>query len=353
MKRFFKSMFITLIVITLVATAAVGGMYYFRGNPNGSSDHSNKNKKEILANAQTEFKFNPHIKPARISKLYPDEYWEAVYNLIDAIREGKDTFKCKSQEAYDWASSPFTLLELYPPASYIIEDSFRLPENTYKNGVGKIVYSTRRISKEEYLKKQAAYEKDLMKVINDNVKPDYTDFEKCLALYGYICKTCSYDYGISEESMKNEPFVICRPLYEHRGICCELGDFYSYMLQQCGVDAASVSNDASDSDVGYHAWSLVTLDGKNYHVDPTWGLNNEGQDDGSFNLKYFMMTDKDREADLFKPKEFQLQFAKEVDITCTDTRFSALHNGMFKRIDRKKKVVYFIEDGKEKKFKYE
>lgn len=346
MKKFFKTMFLTLLVITIVAGAVAGGIFFFRGS---GKNEKNEKSKTIVAKAQTEFKFNPHVRPKQLANLYPEEYWEAAFNLIDALRKGEDTFKCKSQEAYDWASNPCTMIDIFQPGSYVLLDSFKQPGEGYKDGVGKIFYA---MDKQEFLKKEAAYERDLMKVVNDNVKPDYTDFEKCMALFEYICKNCKYAYDDTDESVQKEEVVFGRPLYLHKGICCELGDFYTTMLLQCGVDAVSVTNDSDGDDVGYHSWTMVTLNGKHYHCDPTWGLASEY--DGTFYLQYFMMTDANRDESGFNSKKFQFHCLKPLKVKCSDTRFAKLHEGTYLKIDRKKKLLYYGDlEGKKQSFKYE
>ena len=64
---------------------------------------------------------------------------------------------------------------------------------------------------------------------------------------------------------------------------------YSYLLMQAGVDATVMSGQRK-YDLAGHQWSYVRINGKSYHIDPTYGLNS------GHSLEYFMMTDAQREA---------------------------------------------------------
>ncbi len=293
--------------------------------------------------AAGQFTFNPHVYSTILGTVYGEEYWEGLYNLIDALRAGEDTFECASEEVYKWCVNPARLLDLFPGGSFALQDLFLLPEDAYEDGVGKICYA---MDKQEFLEKEAAFEEDLMKVVNDYVDPDYTEFEKCLALLDYVASTCHYNHD-------GEPYggSLCRPLYEHTGECGHFGLFYSYLLMQCGVQAFAIENDPASEYPGYHCWTYVIVDGVGYHVDPTWLLKSE-YDEEQLRLTYFLMTDAEREEFGFDPDTFQLNCYPDIKVKCTDDRFSALHEGYFEGIDRNNKILYYSVNGITKEFYY-
>ena len=60
------------------------------------------------------------------------EYWDSLYNIIDALRAGAGSFDCASQEAYDWCMDVTTLANLVPAACLAITIKCRKKEAVSK-----------------------------------------------------------------------------------------------------------------------------------------------------------------------------------------------------------------------------
>lgn len=297
-----------------------------------------------------DFEFNPHLYSPTIAKVRGEEYWEGLYNCVDALRAGKDTFECASAEVYEWCASTIVLYAFFPVGGIYTKE--HRADGYFKNGIGKLEYT---IPVEEYLEKEEEFEKEICKILNENVEPDYDEVEKCLALYDYVATTCSYEalpHEISAEEMKNLPMggtYGC--VLRHKGMCVDFGVFYSYLLLQCGVDALEIGT----YDNICHSWTYVVIDGKGYHVDTTWALKENY--DGKLWLDYFMMTDRERADNTgAKPENFSLDhFFSEseiLDLSATDKRFVPLHGGKFRKIDREKKIIYYDDGYSTKEFYY-
>lgn len=83
-----------------------------------------------------------------------------------------------------------------------------------------------------------------------------TDFEKVLWLHDWIVDNCYYDSTYryySAESVLVRGYSVC--------------DGYSRALQVL-LDAMGIQSTRATG--GNHAWNVVKMDGKWYHVDPTW-----------------------------------------------------------------------------------
>ena len=97
----------------------------------------------------------------------------------------------------------------------------------------------------------------------------------------------------------------------------------TYLLLQAGVQATTMSGNRSYDKAG-HQWSFVRIDGKNYHIDPTYALGTGGD------LCYFMMNDAQREAeDCYDPSTFYAvsHYSREnphPDYTADDDTFRPL-----------------------------
>ncbi|RKM56973.1 hypothetical protein D6856_14450 [Butyrivibrio sp. XB500-5] len=327
-----------------------GGLEISSENPGDASTEATTGKSnDEPAVSSKEFSFNPHVCSKKLYEAYGPEEWETFFKLVDALRKGEDTFECPSREIYEWCFSGGPLDELFPVGRYNLEMDF---ENGYTEGVGHITYL---IPKDEFMKKQKAFEKMVMKIVNDNVDKDYTDFEKCIALYEYMINNYVYDYDEAKANESGDFYTTwdCgtyRTFLDKKGVCNELSNVYNYLLLQCGVEAAKYEGWVNTEPVG-HAWSYVTLDGVGYFIDPTWGLPDQTDSD----LQYFMITsdERDPDFDVMEPEIYYYDFQKkDVDFTAKDNRFAALHSGEFISFDKKKKILYYKVMGEKKKFYY-
>ena len=65
---------------------------------------------------QGKFEFNPHVYSAQLAKTVPQEHWDALYSLCDALRAGETNFKCADDKAYPWATDVTIMCCLFPAA---------------------------------------------------------------------------------------------------------------------------------------------------------------------------------------------------------------------------------------------
>ncbi len=136
--------------------------------------------------------------------------------------------------------------------------------------------------------------------MNEALEDDYTDLEKALALYVYFEEHYEYDYDTYEKMDEQSPDYISgyRLMTTGTGICQEISTAYSFLLMQAGVNATVMSGRRS-YDQESHRWSYVRINGKTYHIDPTYVLGSDHY------LGYFMMTDEQREeCDSYTPDTF-------------------------------------------------
>ena len=124
--------------------------------------------------AESTYKFNPHLYSKTVGDAIPDDYYQALYNLIDALREGKDTFECPSQEAYDWAIKDTTLNNLFPAAWMKVTGVSNDGTVPYENGIGRIYYN---MPADEFVTREAEYEAEIEEVLNTWLEDDDTDFD--------------------------------------------------------------------------------------------------------------------------------------------------------------------------------
>ncbi len=293
------------------------------------------------------YTFNVHVCPKKLYDAYGPEEWESFFNLCDALEAGEDSFECSSRDAYEWCFSGGPLSKYYPVARFYVTADYI---NGYQNGIGHFTYD---IPKEEFMQKQKDFEQLVVDILNENVRKDYTDFEKCVALYEYMVTNYTYDYvqcaNNDVEIMNTLPkdsFGTYRTFRDKEGICDNLSAVYNFLLLQCGVEAVQFEGQN-------HAWTYVTIDGEGYFIDPTWGLHSECFHD----LDYFMMTEADREpyfGDDMHPVMFYYEHKnKDVDFSATDDKYAVLHGGDFVALDTENKILYYDLYGELKEFHYE
>ncbi len=300
--------------------------------------------------------FNSHVFSVNDTAAWGTNGRDALFNLCDALRKGEDTFECANEQAYMNAIGGRLINYYFPVASNCVME---VEGTGFENGVGKINYL---IPKEEFLEREKAFEEQIVTILNENVKPEYSDFEKALALYVYISQNYTYDYDKADRLGPDTDDVLTySPLALGKGICQEFSGLYSYLLMQCGVQADVVCGDMYDATTPGHQWDFVRINGTDYYVDTTFALHDPEVCDDHTPLEYFLMTDDMRSFyGNFDPGTYQMCGQGETsrsyfDIYAKDDRYSELWNGYFLEMDTNNNVVKYVEYGSEeiKEFHYE
>ena len=311
---------------------------------------------DLTTSSQTEttasepFEFNPHVYSGKIAERIPQDYWDAFYNLCDALRKGEDTFGCSSQEAYNWATDVSVLCDLFPPAGAKIEGKSTDGSPAYENGTGKIHYN---MPVEDFLKRESDFEVLITDILNSTIEKDDTEYERALKLYLYVAKNYVYDYSLIENLSNDENYVFAC-FKEKKGQCVNFASVYAYLLLQAGIDAVSYRI----YEELCHAWTYAVIDGKGYHIDTTWALQADGIE-GVY-LDYFMMSDKERIADGCTLTDPNVTLLPECSVNKTNVKFDAKDGQYcirdycrFVSLDEEKKIVHYTDlYGEPKEFCY-
>ena len=221
----------------------------------------------------------------------------------------------------------------------------------FKDGKATFQY---KIPKDELAQKEAEFETMVTDILNEVLRDDYSDVEKILALYIYFSNNYTYDYDtyyrMSDEAVQG----ICayRFFTTKHGICAECSVAFSFLLLQAGVDAA-VCGGNRESDSEGHAWTYVTINGKNYHVDPTFVMESGNC------LSYFMMTDEQRYREGGFKKEMNTvgchykNDRNGSEYTADDDFFAPLWGKYLTSFDPDKNLIYYVDmEGNQGVFDY-
>ncbi|MCR4691474.1 MAG: transglutaminase-like domain-containing protein [Lachnospiraceae bacterium] len=306
------------------------------------------------ANAETgENKEKGHFtfKPVVIASIFRDimgeDMCEAYGNYVEAALKGETEFAVKSEEAYDWMIGQFPVV-CFPVLQEYTESDYG---GAYHDGKATFHFT---IPQSEFAEKEAEFEDIVTGILNENLRDDYSDLEKVLALYEYFCREYSYDFETYAEMSDRyiEELSAYRFLTTDHGVCAECAPAFSYLLLQAGVDATTASGICPENGEG-HVWSYVTINGKNYHVDPTYGMGT------NVCLDYFMMTDEQREnEDGYKKDEMCVgcHYKDEHNgdqYDAEDDFFAPLWEGCLTSWDPEKNLIYYTDkDGNDAVFDY-
>ncbi len=100
------------------------------------------------------------------------------------------------------------------------------------------------------------------------VTPDMSDAEKAKNIYHELCTRMVYDNSALEYFERKDSYYAY--LY-NSGVCITFANVYNQLLTQVGIKTTIATCDYTAT-MG-HAWSIVTLDGKDYFCDPTFELS--------------------------------------------------------------------------------
>ena len=303
------------------------------------------------ATTTTEARGHYEYKPVVMSSIFLDimgqDMYDAYKNYIKAVQNGEDEFEVKTEDDYNWMIGQFPnkfqpVYEVYTESNY---------GGAFKDGKATFQY---KIPKDELAQKQAEFETMVTDILNEVLRDDYSDVEKILALYIYFSNNYTYDYDTYNKMNDEAVQGICayRFFTTKHGICAECSTAFSFLLLQAGVDA-TVCGGNREIDGEGHAWTYVTINGKNYHVDPTFVMESGNC------LSYFMMTDEQRYREGGFKKEMNTvgchykSDRNGSEYTADDDFFAPLWGKYLTSFDPDKNLIYYVDmEGNQGVFDY-
>ena len=178
---------------------------------------------------------------------------------------------------------------------YIIEHIVcKYPELSFKKGKGFAFYynDKNEISKvsltynENYALQYAEY-KEILDNIVANIPQGLTDLEKVLYTYNYLALNFRYEQNYLNVPDENLIRDVYNFFTKGEGVCAAYSRAFIAIMNEIGIKATYVIDDADD-----HAWNIVYLDGKPYHIDCTHadptreGTVEENSEDGVKQVTY-------------------------------------------------------------------
>lgn len=124
------------------------------------------------------------------------------------------------------------------------------------------------------------------------IKPGMTDYQKEKVIHDYLIRTVTYDMdAITGTRHIAEAYNVLGALLKKRAVCWGIACAFKLLCDYCRIKSFVVIGESvpKEGDMG-HAWNMVKIDGKTYHVDVTWDIKVKG--DISFCYEYFNLDDK-------------------------------------------------------------
>lgn len=124
------------------------------------------------------------------------------------------------------------------------------------------------------------------------VKNDMSDIEKVIVLHDWMVQNVAYDYDALYSNNYKNSGNECGSLVEHKAICDGYANGFMLLLDKAGVENKKVVGTANGYMTGKwngHAWNMVKLNGKWYHIDTTWDATTSEYPYHHYN--YFLVSD--------------------------------------------------------------
>lgn len=123
------------------------------------------------------------------------------------------------------------------------------------------------------------------------------DYDKALAIFEYISKNTAYDNEEAKNINKKEnvlnykPHSVSGAFLDSTAVCSGYSKAYQYLLEMAGISSAYVSGTSMNNS---HAWLVLTLNGKNYYSDVTWGDQHEPNTKSKFIEHYYFLMNREQ-----------------------------------------------------------
>ncbi|MDD5277748.1 MAG: TerD family protein [Methylovulum sp.] len=134
------------------------------------------------------------------------------------------------------------------------------------------------------------------KILKEVISSSMDDYEKELALHDYLVKNVVYDYeSLSIPNPPQEIYSAYGALINRKAVCSGYANAMKLLLDKCGIECLIVSGNSNipdtDNSIG-HAWNIVKINNKFYHLDVTWNAP-INRSPGELFHHYFNVTDEE------------------------------------------------------------
>ncbi len=99
-----------------------------------------------------------------------------------------------------------------------------------------------------------------------DIRDGMTDVEKALIIHDYLVREVDYNLNVvNGKPYFDDVFTLKGVFVDRDAVCQGYALAYSFLLQEVGIESVVVSSEPMN-----HAWNMIKIDNKWYHVDVTW-----------------------------------------------------------------------------------
>ena len=166
---------------------------------------------------------------------------------------------------------------------------------------------TYNLTKDAYAEARARYDARIDSIVSA-MDPDWTEVEKVLYLHDYLACNSAYDLTYTHY----DAYSI---LLEGTGVCQATANAFIALAHAVGLEAYMITTDEQ-----VHAWSVVKVNGRWYHVDIS---NDDGAPDimGFTSHAYLLKSDAVMQADESHAASDWVVQGADTEIVCNDTTY--------------------------------
>ena len=120
--------------------------------------------------------------------------------------------------------------------------------------------------------------------VADNISPNMTEVEKVKKIFEYMTMEYAYSYGDNGEDWyytgdnrrnaklgKYDVHTSFALAFKKGGVCSGYSRLFYRLAKEAGLEVRIISGKTAGGSTEGHAWNMVKVDGKWYHIDVTWG----------------------------------------------------------------------------------
>lgn len=289
-----KKVLITLICITLVLVTS------FNSNKISSyiASKISANPKLIIENKNAYAKNEGFAFVQTTENYTPYSYHDLLNIIYSVINNGwtSFTFYCPSEykncisDIEKISQDDLTLTHI---------NNFVHPFNSFTNLNTMYLESGEVTFKINYLyskKEIEAINKEVDKIIANNIDANNTDYENIKILHDYIINNTKYDVERNEKGTSDyESYSAYGLLFDHFATCNGYTDTMAIMLSKLNLKNYKIATtpDQISYDSTGHIWNAVYLDGKWLHLDLTWDDPVSDSGENYLYHKYFLVNNEE------------------------------------------------------------
>lgn len=130
-------------------------------------------------------------------------------------------------------------------------------------------------SVEELKRKEKLVNEKVQEIVKNTITDEMGEYEKEKALYDYLVNNCEYDMDTFNSGVWDKNNDEYSALINGLSMCKGYAQAMNRLLKAANIESKIVIGDIIDAEepdkekLG-HAWNIVKINGKYYHIDATW-----------------------------------------------------------------------------------